>query len=168
MVITKRKTSIKRTAKQKQTTKKWQPNKKSSKNRNKVTIFGLSRWVFITIMAIIVLVFLYEPCRNLYCAKRNESILLQEKEETEAANNVAQERVNQLSTEEGIKDEARLHGYVEQGETPVTVEGLESDETLETSNPAPSNIRDEVLAKQDPFYISLGDFIFGYNKQNAP
>lgn len=75
-----------------------------------------------------------------------------------------QEEVNKLNTEEGIRDEARLRNYVDPGETPLNVEGL--DEPASVSE-APEDVRTQVLEKADPFYIALGDFIFGYNKSDV-
>lgn len=142
--------------------------KPRSKQRVRHTILGAPRWVVISVIVVIVFVFLYDPCKNLYHAKRDGDILQQEKVLGEAANQEAQVTVDTLQSEQGIQDEARLHGYVGKGETPVTVDGLGDSGNSNSVSSVPQDTRSEVLAKPEPFYITLADFFFGYNKQEAP
>ena len=121
------------------------------------------KWLVFLGIALVIL-FLYEPCRNLYHAKRTSELLTQMRDLYAEQNAKKQEEVNKLNTEEGIRDEARLRNYVDPGETPVNVEGLEEPASVSA---APEDVRTHVLEKADPFYISIGDCIFGYNKSDV-
>ena len=57
---------------------------------------------------------------------------------------------------EGIQDEARKRGYVSEGETGVKVEGL--DESSSSS---------DLSSDSDPWYITVLDFVFSYQKGSA-
>ena len=59
-------------------------------------------------------------------------------------------------SEEGIKDEARRHGYVEEGETRIVVEGAEEE----------GSQTDDAQDDEVPWYLRVGDFVFQYHEDS--
>lgn len=104
-------------------------------------------------IVLVVLVALYGPARDLYCAWR----LQDGKQETLDGLNQSideyQQDIDRLQTREGIEDEARKRGYVSEGETGVIAEGLPEDQEAEE---APVEL---------PWYLAVGDFVFQYKEQ---
>lgn len=128
-------------------------------------LLNLPRGVYIVALILFILICFYEPARNLYAAQRDQALLQEQKAQIEAKNQASKDKIESLSTEDGIKDEARLHGYVEPGEQPVTVEGLEEEQESEEETPATSVSASDTTEQPDPWYVSLTDFIFGYNRE---
>ena len=114
---------------------------------------GARRLLVCVGVALVVLVALYGPARDLYCAWR----LQDGKQETLDGLNQSideyQQDIDRLQTREGIEDEARKRGYVEDGEVGVTAVGLPEDEQ--------TNDEDQEL----PWYLALGDFVFQYREE---
>lgn len=114
-------------------------------------------------VAVVAVVALYGPVRDLYMAKRNNQILQDVLAEINAENAAVEKRARDLTTEQGIEDEARLHGYVRQGEEAATVSGLPGEQEGEAV-PIPDDVRASVLAREDPWYIQALDRLFLYQK----
>lgn len=114
-------------------------------------------------VAVVAVAALYGPVRDLYMAKRNNQILQDVLAEIDAENAAVEKRARDLTTEQGIEDEARLHGYVRQGEEAATVSGLPGDQEGEAV-PIPDDVRASVLAREDPWYIQALDRLFLYQK----
>ncbi|WP_129583829.1 hypothetical protein [Thermophilibacter mediterraneus] len=114
---------------------------------------GARRLLVCVGVALVVLVALYGPARDLYCAWR----LQDGKQETLDGLNQSideyQQDIDRLQTREGIEDEARKRGYVSEGETGVIAEGLPEDQEAEE---APAEL---------PWYLAVGDFVFQYKEQ---
>lgn len=115
----------------------------------------LARFRVPLIAAAVVLVavaMLYGPACTYYQAWRANGVLQERDSQAEADTEQLKSDIDGLMTEEGIKDEARRRGYVEEGETRIVVEGQDAD--------------DDQQAEQDaetvPWYIALGDFVFQY------
>lgn len=104
-------------------------------------------------VVLVVLVTLYGPAQGLYQAWRDQGINQQTLDELNASIDEYQSDIDRLQTREGIEDEARRRGYVEQGESGVTAVGLpdESDQGSEEQSL--------------PWYLALGDFVFQYQEQ---
>ena len=96
---------------------------------------------------------LYEPARQCYQAWRDNGVLRAQNEQAEAENNELQQDYDRLLTLDGVEEEARKRGYVSEGETSVTVEGLPDDGSQEDADPQDA---------PEPWYVSLGDLVFGY------
>lgn len=109
----------------------------------------------LVVIAVLLVLFvvLYGPAKGYYSAWRTNGILLAEHEKETAEGKQLEDDVNALMTEQGIKDEARKKGYVDEGEKIVVVEGLEPEEEPE-----------EAL-ESDPWYLELGDLVFQYEKE---
>ena len=120
------------------------------------------RVLSIALVVIVVLVLmLYPPIKTLYGASRTNALLSTQLNSVTATNDTLQGEVDNLMTREGIEDEARRRGYVAEGDTPVDMSGVEdsggasSDSTVSTDESAST--------AGDPWYVSVLDFIFGYN-----
>ncbi len=108
--------------------------------------------VVVTIVAIVfVVAAIYEPARTYYVAWRTGSALQTSYDSLSQSNEDLQSEVERLQSKEGIEDEARKKGYVNPGETAVNVEGLPDDSAGDQTQ------------EEDPWYIQLGDTIFGYS-----
>lgn len=116
----------------------------------------LPRWLSATLVVVAFLVvavaMLYSPACQLWAAWRANEALASEYEELAEENAELTSETERLQTLEGIEDEAREIGYVYEGETGVIVEGLDTAEDDEA----------EDEAEEDPWYVRLGDVVFGY------
>ena len=104
--------------------------------------------------ALVLFVALYGPACGLYQAWRENGVLLAEQERASAESEELEGDISTLMTEDGIKDEARRRGYVEEGETRIVVEGAESEDDASA---------DENETEGTPWYLSVGDFLFQYH-----
>ena len=75
-------------------------------------------------------------------------------QEVEKEHKNLNEDVNRLQTQEGIQDKAHERGYVSEGETSVSVEGV--------GNTTTDNKPKEQKRPENPWYIKFLDFVFGY------
>ena len=114
-------------------------------------------------VVVVAVVALYGPVRDFYMAKRNNQIIQDVLAEINAENEAVEKRARDLTTEQGIEDEARLHGYVKEGEEAATVSGLPGGQGGEAV-PIPEDVRAAVLAREDPWYIQALDRLFFYQK----
>lgn len=102
----------------------------------------------------ILIVALYGPARGYYSAWRTNGILQATHERETAEGEQLESDVNALMTEEGIKDEARKKGYVDEGELRLEVEGIDTEGQEE-----------EPEAEETPWYLLVTDFIFQYSEE---
>ncbi len=119
---------------------------------NSVKDFCRRHLVVVAVLAaiVVVVVSIYEPAKTYYLAWRTGTALQSSYDSLTQSNDGLQSDVERLQTKEGIEDEARKKGYVSPGETAVNVEGLPDDSTSGQAQ------------EEDPWYIQLGDTIFGY------
>lgn len=107
--------------------------------------------------------FLYEPARDLYVAKRQEGVLAAQLASIDSQNDALSDSVSSLTTREGIEDEARKRGYVTSGDTAVTVDGLDDSTDTSSSGAASSTTANDASDSTDePWYVSALDFVFDY------
>lgn len=104
------------------------------------------------LVAAVVVAALYGPACDLYRAWRDNGVKAAEASALTAESEEVQGDIDTLMTEDGIKDEARRRGYVDEGETRIVVEGGE-----EQDDPA------DAQADETPWYLGVGDFIFQYH-----
>lgn len=132
---------------------------------------GLLAWaqahkgICATIAVIIFLLFvLYPPACSYYAAVRTNSALSSKLEDVNSQVDELSGDVNKLTSEEGLKDEARRLGYVEPGDTAVDMEGVE-DSGGATSD---TTVMNEATEEEEelPWYLVVSDFIFRYNPEN--
>lgn len=116
------------------------------------------------VAVVLLVVFLYEPAALLYRAHRENGILQEQLEIQNQENAVYEQRAKDLMTEQGIEDEARVHGYVKAGEETATVTGLPDQADAGEAAALPESVRDQVLAQEDPWYVRAADWLFGYEK----
>lgn len=102
---------------------------------------------------LVVIVSLYGPSRDLYCAWRDNGRLVEEESEASAEKEVLESDIEHLTSKDGVKDQAREMGYVEEGETSIVVKG--DDEPEETGD-------DE--AEEAPWYLRALDVLFAYEE----
>lgn len=97
---------------------------------------------------------LYGPAATYYRAWRAGLDLQAQYDALAQSNDQIQQQNDALLTRKGIEEEARRRGYVGAGETGVVVEGLPDDSTS-SSDATP----------EYPWYVGVGDVIFGYEGQ---
>lgn len=97
---------------------------------------------------------LYGPACTYYQAWRTNGVLQERDAQASADTTQLEGDINGLMTEEGVKDEARRRGYVEEGETRIVVEGQDDE--------GDGSDQDQQAAESVPWYIALGDFVFQY------
>lgn len=97
---------------------------------------------------------LYGPTATYYRAWRAGLDLQAQYDALAQSNDQIQQQNDALLTREGIEEEARRRGYVGAGETGVVVEGL-PDDSASSSDATP----------EYPWYVGVGDVIFGYEGQ---
>lgn len=101
-----------------------------------------------------VVLLLYGPAATYYRAWRAGLDLQAQYDALAQSNDQIQQQNDALLTRKGIEEEARRRGYVGAGETGVVVEGLPDDSTS-SSDATP----------EYPWYVGVGDVIFGYERQ---
>jgi cell division protein FtsB len=113
----------------------------------------------LTALAVILVtvVALYGPACDYYAAWRVSLDLQATYDATIQSNEELTGEVQNLTTTEGIQDEARERGYVSEGETGVVVEGLEEDDDSAQTMGSGTSVTADV-----PWYIHVADVIFGY------
>lgn len=99
-------------------------------------------------------VLLYGPAATYYRAWRAGLDLQAQYDALAQSNDQIQQQNDALLTREGIEEEARRRGYVGAGETGVVVEGL-PDDSASSFDATP----------EYPWYVGVGDVIFGYEGQ---
>ena len=109
--------------------------------------------VFICIVGVLLIGF-YGPVQGYYRAIRDAQELQITQQEVEKEHKNLNEDVNRLQTQEGIQDKAHERGYVSEGETSVSVEGV--------GNTTTDNKPKEQKRPENPWYIKLLDFVVGY------
>ena len=109
--------------------------------------------VFICIVGVLLVGF-YGPVQGYYRAIRDAQELQITQQEVEKEHKNLNEDVNRLQTQEGIQDKAHERGYVSEGETSVSVEGV--------GNTTTDNKPKEQKRPENLWYIKLLDFVFGY------
>ena len=109
--------------------------------------------IFICIVGVLLIGF-YGPVQGYYRAIRDAQELQITQQEVEKEHKNLNEDVNRLQTQEGIQDKAHERGYVSEGETSVSVEGV--------GNTATDDKQKEQKRPENPWYIKLLDFVFGY------
>lgn len=105
---------------------------------------------------IFLLVGLYPPIRGYYHAVREHDELLLNQQKLEEDQKRLVSEVQGLQTKEGIIDEAHKQGLVSGGEESARVEGLDKKKDENT-----------VQHPDYPWYIKVGDFIFGFSAGNS-
>ena len=89
---------------------------------------GRTKPLFIALVVVVVTLGIYFPVRDFYIAYRSQAILEEQIAIREAYNAELEDAVDTLTTEEGVQDAAREElGMVMEGETPLTVTGLDED-----------------------------------------
>ena len=109
--------------------------------------------VFICIVGVLLIGF-YGPVQGYYRAIRDAQELQITQQEVEKEHKNLNEDVNRLQTQEGIQDKAHERGYVSEGETSVSVESV--------GNTTTDDKQKEQKRPENPWYIKLLDFVFGY------
>ena len=107
-------------------------------------------------VVIFLLVGLYPPIRGYYHAVREHDELLLNQQKLEEDQKRLEAEVNSLQTKSGIEDEAHKRGLVSGGEESARVEGLDKKKDENT-----------VQHPDYPWYIKVGDFIFGFSAGNS-
>lgn len=107
------------------------------------SVLGSHKALVILAVVAAVILSLYGPIRSWYVAQRRTQDLQAQYAQLNSANSVLQGEVSSLQTQEGIEDEARKHGYVEEGETPVTITG-EGSEVAEDSSDGSDSTSDTI------------------------
>lgn len=102
---------------------------------------------------------LYAPLRDMYVANRRLDYLQETYDALLAENAALQSELELLQTREGIENEARARGYVEEGETKVVVDGLPE---VEAQDLVASRVSEEELPDNRTWSTRMLDQLFGY------
>lgn len=121
-----------------------------------------SRAVGVVAVVVVLVMVFYTPVQSYYCSTRTNNALTAKLDKINASNFTLQDQVDSLMTREGIEDEARRHGYVGQGETPVDMAGVEDSPHTSESALAAKNAT-TVTQDNSPWYIKVLDVIFRYD-----
>lgn len=117
------------------------------------------------LLASLFLIFmLYPPICSYYAAVRTNDALSEQLSDVTSERDDLANDVTKLTSEEGIKDEARRRGYVDEGDTAVDMEGIEDSGSAasDTTVLEQQNAEEE---KETPWYLQALDFIFQYDPE---
>ena len=131
-------------------------DEKARREQRRGQLKSYKRPLIVLAVILVVVAALYAPARTYYSAWRTNGILQSSKDAIDQSNSAYESDNSRLMSREGIEDEARKYGYVNEGETGVKVEGL--DESSSSSDSS---------ADSDPWYITVLDFVFSYQKGSA-
>ena len=131
-------------------------DEKARREQRRGQLKSYRRPLIVLAVILVVVAALYAPARTYYSAWRTNGILQSSKDAIDQSNSAYESDNSRLMSSEGIQDEARKRGYVSEGETGVKVEGL--DESSSSSDSS---------ADSDPWYITVLDFVFSYQKGSA-
>ncbi|WP_303132222.1 septum formation initiator family protein [uncultured Olsenella sp.] len=112
----------------------------------------------VLVVLVVVAASLYGPVKGYYAARRSGEDLQRRYDELSEKNDSLQGDLKSLTSKEGIEDEARKRGYVQEGETSVTVEGLDGQGKADPS--APVEYQDTRA-----WPTKALDFVFGYDPE---
>ena len=127
----------------------------------KTGVLGSHKGLVILAAIALILISFYGPVREWYVSQRRAQDLQVQYDQLNAANGTLQGEVDALQTKEGIEDAARAQGYVEQGETAVTiVNGPDTDGTDSTADSVSGTISGQQDAHADT--DALTDFLDGF------
>lgn len=119
---------------------------------------GKHRRLLLALAAVAVVAWaLVSPIRGYYVARRENEELQAYYEQLSDESASLDQDVKSLTSEDGIKDEARKRGYVGEGETSVEVEGLPEDDDSSSSTSGED-------ARSD--LTKFLDTLFGYTPKN--
>lgn len=126
--------------------------------KDKALDFARNHTKLVTFLGIVIflIVGLYSPVRGYYHAVREHDELLFNQQKLEEETKRLLQDVQRLQTKEGIIDEAHKQGMVSKDEESARVEGLEKKKDENT-----------VQRPDYPWYIKVGDFIFGFSPENS-
>ena len=131
-------------------------DEKARREQRRGQLKSHKRPLIVLAVILVIAAALYAPARTYYSAWRTNGILQSSKDAIDQSNSAYESDNSRLMSSEGIQDEARKRGYVSEGETGVKVEGL--DESSSSSDSS---------ADSDPWYITVLDFVFSYQKGSA-
>ena len=131
-------------------------DEKARREQRRGQLKSYKRPLIVLAVILVVVAALYAPARTYYSAWRTNGILQSSKDAIDQSNSAYESDNSRLMSSEGIQDEARKRGYVSEGETGVKVEGL--DESSSSSDSS---------SDSDPWYITVLDFVFSYQKGSA-
>lgn len=131
-------------------------DEKARREQRRGQLKSYRRPLIVLAVILVVVAALYAPARTYYSAWRTNGILQSSKDAIDQSNSAYESDNSRLMSSEGIQDEARKRGYVSEGETGVKVEGL--DESSSSS---------DLSSDSDPWYITVLDFVFSYQKGSA-
>ncbi len=131
-------------------------DEKARREQRRGQLKSYKRPLIVLAVILVVVAALYAPARTYYSAWRTNGILQSSKDAIDQSNSAYESDNSRLMSSEGIQDEARKRGFVSEGETGVKVEGL--DESSSSS---------DLSSDSDPWYITVLDFVFSYQKGSA-
>ena len=159
-----KKTKQPKAAKQKAAKQRKQKEVKPKKQTRFSSLSKGQRTLIILVIMGVFAYFIYQPFCLWYGAMRDNQIYQEAKVRYDQDNAEKQARVDELNSDEGIKEEARNHGYAELDESTATVEGLPGQDKNADESPIPKEITQAVIDEPDPFYVQIFDFLFLYHK----
>ena len=126
----------------------------------------------LTVVALVCIacIFIYTPAKNYYCSKRDVEVLTFIQKEKEQRAEELKDDCARLQSREGIEDEARKRGLVNDDEVAVTIKGLddeEQDQDKTDEEDKKPHFTPEVQKLPEPdFKTQALDKFFGYDPEN--
>lgn len=145
----------------------------SEKNLNKIVDAYNSRskrkvfiWGIVAFCLVFSIIFLYKPSRDLYISSRENDRLKAQYELLMQTNENLANDIEQLQTEEGIKQRATdMLGLIENGDSIGFVEGNEYNDGRENSaNSTSSKLAYKNIKTPATWYSPFLDFIFNFHE----
>lgn len=135
----------------------------------KTGVLGSHKALVILAAIALILISFYGPVREWYVSQRRAQDLQVQYDQLNAANDRLKSEVDSLQTKEGIEDAARAQGYVEQGETAVTI--VNGPDTDDTNSSTADSVSGTISGQQDAHAETdaLADFLdglFQYSSDN--
>lgn len=135
-----------------------------------LTPAGIATWadghrlaVGILVGIIFVFIMLYPPICSYYAAVRTNATLSSQLSDITTDVDALSSDVSKLTSEEGIKDEARRRGYVEDGDVAVEMEGVQDSGSAAADTTVMEDAQKEET--ETPWYFVALDFIFRYDAE---
>lgn len=143
------------------------PSSVPPKAAGKTSFFSRHKVLISLVAVFAILLSFYGPVRSWYVSQRTNQDLQAQYDQLNSANDALRSEVDALQTQEGIEDAARERGYVDQGETAVTItDGPEADssDSASASDSTSDTISGQSTARAETDALTdILDVIFQYH-----
>ena len=148
-------------------------DEKARREQRRGQLKSHKRPLIVLAVILVIAAALYAPARTYYSAWRTNGILQSSKDAIDQSNSAYESDNSRLMSSEGIQDEARKRGYVSEGETGIQDEARkrgyvsEGETGVKVEGLDESSSSSDLSSDSDPWYITVLDFVFSYQKGSA-